>query len=268
MVGSVSTSGTQSAHQTTKTHARIHHLGLDRRDALVIESLFRQDPQLSERYVYGPGQSHDPVDLVFVNADEPTAMVELAMLRQRQPGITAIMVSAQEQLPGGIAPHLRRPLNFRDSVAILNAITSTDPHTGSTAPVSRAPNELRVLVVDDSFPARQFMKFKLEELAGNTLSVRVDFADSGEKAVQCVESVAYDLVFLDVVMPGIDGYEACARIKKIRPVRVAMLTGKTAPVDFTRGHSAGCDNYLPKPPNDVDLRSVLRLTSLKKATAH
>lgn len=260
------TTGATHGHQTTKTHARIHHLGLDQRDALVIESLFRQAPHLAEHYVYGPSQQGDPVDLVFVNADNPVAMVDLVQLQQQRPTVAAVMVSEREQ--AGRGPCLRRPLNFRDSLAILDAITSTDSTHSQRIPSSRAPNELRVLVVDDSFPARQFIKFKLEELAGSTLSVLVDFADSGEKAMQCVRDTAYDLVFLDVVMPGIDGYETCARIKQIRPVRVAMLTGQASPVDFTRGRSAGCDNYLPKPPNDIDLRSVLRLTSLKKASAH
>lgn len=259
--------GTSARHQTTKTHARIHHLGLDPRDTLVIESLFRQNPQLAEHYVYGPAQPGDPVDLVFVNADNPAALADLAVLRHAQPGIAAILVTEQ---PRGTsdAPCLRRPLNFRDSIAILDLITSTGPARQPHLPASSAANELRILVVDDSFPARQFMKFKLEELAANSLSVQVDFADSGEKALRSVMDTPYDLVFLDVVMPGLDGYETCERIKRIRPVRVAMLTGQSSPVDFTRGRAAGCDNYLPKPPNDIDLRSVLRLTSLKKSTAH
>jgi CheY-like chemotaxis protein len=126
-------------------------------------------------------------------------------------------------------------------------------------------NRLRILVVDDSTPIREFMRLKLEEMADDSMPLDVDFADSGESAIELVEREPYDLVFLDVVMPGVDGYQACGRIKQIRPVRVAMLTGQSSAVDFGKGRSAGCDHYLTKPPHDVDMRTIVRLTLLKKS---
>lgn len=126
---------------------------------------------------------------------------------------------------------------------------------------------LRILIVDDSFPSRQFLRFKLEELAGATMKIHADMADCGEKAVECACLRTYDLVFLDVVMPGLDSYETCRRLKAIGPMRVAMLGGRSTPVDFSQGRNAGCDNYLSKPPNDIDLRTVLRLATLGKAVA-
>lgn len=250
-------------HQTTKERCRIFHFGLDARETLVIESVFRMNPELGAHFVFGAPTSDDPVDVVFVNGDSERALAQWADLRQENPSAVAIIACSDERSFGAVRT-IRKPLSFRNFETILDAITATD--SALLASPSESAECLRVLVVDDSFPARQFMKFKLEELAGEALRVQIDFADSGEKALQCVHDQAYDLVFLDVVMPGIDGYETCARIKAEQPVRVAMLSSRQAPVDFTRGRASGCDNYLPKPPNDIDLRTVLRLTSLKKMT--
>lgn len=255
--------GIAARHQTTKGRCRIFHIGLDSRETLVIESLFRVHPEMGAHFVYGAPVDGDFADVLFVNGDSAQALGEWERVHRDHPGTEAIVVCTDDAGHTGQRT-LRKPLSFRNSQYILDAITSTEmpvPAAGAD------PAALRVLVVDDSYPARQFMKLKLEELADDNLRVQVDFADSGEKALVCVQSQAYDLVFLDVVMPGIDGYEACARIKAVQPVRVAMLTSRTAPVDFTRGRASGCDNYLTKPPNDIDLRTVLRLTSLKKMTA-
>jgi twitching motility two-component system response regulator PilG len=128
-------------------------------------------------------------------------------------------------------------------------------------------DRLRILVVDDSVQVRELMRMKLDEISGVTMPLEVDFANDGESALSKVQDDYYDLVFLDVVMPGMDGYQVCQQVKQIRPVRVVMLTGKSAAVDFGMGRSAGCDHYLTKPPNDVDMRTILRLALLKKATA-
>jgi len=265
MTASLATA-TRRNHQTTKDRCRIFHIGLDARETLVIESLFRANPELSERYVFGAPPADESIDLVFVDGDSDGALDSWRQFQASQPEAVALMVtSTPENHPGQRT--INRPLNFRNFVAILDAITSTHSPFFQKA-ANSAGEQLRILVVDDSFPARQFMKFKLEELAtASALNIHIDLADSGEKAIESASDNSYDLVFLDVVMPGIDGYEACRKLKAIRPMRVAMLTGRTTPVDFTQGRAAGCDNYLPKPPNDIDLRTVLRLTILKKMTA-
>ena len=128
------------------------------------------------------------------------------------------------------------------------------------------PNTLYVLVVDDSSSIRELVSLKLRELASDSLHLVIDLAESGEDAVAMAGHNVYDLVFMDVQMPGIGGLEACRRIKDIRPTRVAMLSAMTSGSDHELGHSAGCDNYLTKPPHDSDLRVILRLVSLKKMT--
>ncbi|MGH8492542.1 MAG: response regulator [Moraxellaceae bacterium] len=126
---------------------------------------------------------------------------------------------------------------------------------------------LHILVVDDSAAVRQYMSAKLKQLAATSFQVSIDEAASGEEAVECVRHKSYDLVFLDVVMPGMGGHEACRQIKAIRKTRVAMLSSLKSGSDHHEGHLAGCDNYLTKPPQDVDVQSVLRIVYLRKSIA-
>jgi CheY-like chemotaxis protein len=126
---------------------------------------------------------------------------------------------------------------------------------------------LRVLVVDDSEAIRMFMRSKLKALAGGNYDLQVETAPSGEAAITCCATNPYDLVFMDVVMPGMGGLEACRQIKAAHTLRVAMVSSLRAPEDHAAAHQAGCDNYLAKPVKDADLSAVLRLTSLSKLTA-
>jgi two-component system cell cycle response regulator len=75
-----------------------------------------------------------------------------------------------------------------------------------------------------------------------------------------VKSSAIDCIFMDVVMPGADGYEGCREIKRQRRERalpVVMLTSKSSPFDRIRGRMAGCDAYLAKPVEEGELQQVL-----------
>jgi CheY-like chemotaxis protein len=106
------------------------------------------------------------------------------------------------------------------------------------------------LVVDDSIAIQKSIELKLaglEQIAG------IDFADSGETALEKAETCQYDLIFLDVMMPGIDGYETCARLRKkpeYKKTPIIMVSGKTSPLDEVKGVMAGCTTYLTKPVQD------------------
>lgn len=124
---------------------------------------------------------------------------------------------------------------------------------------------LRILVVDDSLAVRQYMKTKLASLSVD-YDLDVDLAASGEEAIEKVSDADFDLVFLDVVMPGLGGHETCRRIKQIRKkTRVAMLSSLKSVGDHENGHLSGCDNYLTKPPEYPDIQAVLRIVALRKS---
>jgi len=128
-----------------------------------------------------------------------------------------------------------------------------------------SPNQRpRVLVVDDE-------RVNLE-LVGAVLS-SIDFevfkASSGEEALSLLGKTDVDLVLLDIVLPGIDGYEVCRRLKQqesTRLIPVILLTGLDDLTARILGIEAGADDFLVKPPNHMELiartRSLVKVKSL------
>lgn len=109
---------------------------------------------------------------------------------------------------------------------------------------------LTALVVDDSITVRNQLQAALQK-AG----VATQLASSGEQALLMLSKNLVDLIFLDVVMPGDDGYAVCKSIRKLpthKQTQVMMLTSRSSPFDRARGALAGCDMYLIKP---IDLKS-------------
>jgi two-component system, cell cycle response regulator len=124
----------------------------------------------------------------------------------------------------------------------------------------------RALVVDDSLAIQKSLEINLATLS--QISV-IDFADSGEIALEKAEAMQYDLIFLDVMMPGIDGYETCTRLRKkpeYKKTPIIMVSGKTSPLDEVKGVMAGCTTYLTKPVQQEAFQklSIRVLTWLEK----
>jgi CheY-like chemotaxis protein len=148
------------------------------------------------------------------------------------------------------------------------AFSAISPAGHAPDPVHQGDADiLHILVVDDSSAIRELLAAKLKDLAVDSFRVDIDLAESGEDALAQARQKAYDLVFLDVEMPGIGGLEACRKLKATSSARVAMLSGMKSAEAHDAGRAAGCDNYLTKPPHDADIRSILRLVSLRKLTS-
>ncbi len=113
----------------------------------------------------------------------------------------------------------------------------------------------RALVVDDSLPVRKQVAMALERSG-----ISADFAESGEAALDLIAKNDYEIIFLDVIMPGVDGYEVCKSIKRDKHkknIPVVMLTGKSSPFDRVKGKLSGCDTYLTKPVSIREFNSTL-----------
>ena len=122
----------------------------------------------------------------------------------------------------------------------------------------------RILVVDD-IPAN----VKLLEARLMAEYYDVLTAEDGFKALDIVEKTQVDLILLDIMMPGIDGFEVCERLKanpKTSHIPVVMVTALDQPADRVRGLKVGADDFLTKPVNDLQLmsrvKSLLRLKAL------
>lgn len=112
------------------------------------------------------------------------------------------------------------------------------------------------LVVDDSLPVRKQIEFEFR-----LMGVEADLAESAEVAITQLQKRKYDIIFLDVVMPGMDGYAACKRIRKLpnyQSVPIVLLTSRSSSFDKLKGALAGCDTYLVKPINHNDFEAVLQ----------
>ena len=114
-----------------------------------------------------------------------------------------------------------------------------------------------VLLVEDDPAARQGL-----ELALRRLGYEVRSAETGEAALAGIGEAAVDVVVLDVMLPGVDGFEVCRRLRRGSDVPVIMLTARGDDFDIVGGLEAGADDYVVKPVEprvlDARIRAVLR----------
>jgi two-component system response regulator CpxR len=119
------------------------------------------------------------------------------------------------------------------------------------------PDGLSLLLVDDDAELCEMMREFFEQ-NGHTL----DCVHDGSSGLQRAVDQHYDLVILDVMLPGMNGFTLLNQLRRRREVPVIMLTARAAPHDRVQGLEAGADDYLPKPFDPDELlarvRAVLR----------
>ena len=125
---------------------------------------------------------------------------------------------------------------------------------------------MRILVVDDEMLLVKGIKFNLENEGW-----QVDTCYDGAAAVEKAKAEQYDLIILDLMMPVMDGLEACMHIRQDSNVPIIMLTAKDEPTDKLIGFEYGADDYITKPFNILELkarvRALLRRSSISAAAA-
>lgn len=206
----------------------------------------------------------DNPDILIVNAEDPASLVTWMRHREALPSGSrvppSIVVTTQREL-NTRHPQLVRPLMATRVIGILDSLATTVLKVEQVAAIADAPAgpftpsipaasaagagaSLRALVVDDSLPVRVQINRVLKPFVE-----QIDFAETGEEALNLVAQHRYDIIFLDVVLPGADGYEVCQTIKDgpSAETPVIMLTSNSSPADRVKGKLAGCDTYLIKP---------------------
>jgi len=112
---------------------------------------------------------------------------------------------------------------------------------------------MRILVVDDEKLLIKGIKFNLENDG-----YQVECAYDGATAVELARSGGFDLIILDLMMPEIDGLEACVRIREFSNVPIIMLTARSEDTDKIIGFECGADDYITKPFNILELKARIR----------
>jgi DNA-binding response OmpR family regulator len=123
----------------------------------------------------------------------------------------------------------------------------------------------RILVVEDEEAIADALTFSLR-----SEGFQVDTVADGETALDAARRDAYDVMILDLVLPGISGVEVCRRLRAESAIPIVMLTARTAEVDRVIGLDAGADDYVPKPFSMPELisrvRAILRRRELDRGT--
>ncbi len=138
-----------------------------------------------------------------------------------------------------------------------------DAETGLPTATPAAPDAnrpLTLVVVDDEPHIRMLMEETLEDLEDD--HVRILFAKDGQEGLEVIRREHPQLVFLDVMMPRMNGYQVCERVKSdpaLQDVRVIMLSAKGQEVDKVKGEAVGADLYMTKPFSPLEVLSTARL---------
>ena len=107
---------------------------------------------------------------------------------------------------------------------------------------------LRILIVDDERPILNLIRISL-----SNAGYFCDTAEDGNQALEKIDTGIYDLILLDVMLPGMDGFEVCKRIREEKNVPILMVSAKKDDIDKIRGLGLGADDYMTKPFSPSEL---------------
>lgn len=241
-------------------------------------SVLRLAAGRGRQYLLAEPTDRHHADIAIVDMDQQRAVRDWRNCLGADERMPALQVAAEPPSMDTEGVCIRRPITVKrlldglDGVTIRSfryvpELTIQDDNDGaafSDGAIAEADRTarttlssgMRALVVDDSPPVRKLMSIKL-----GLFGIEVDLAETGEEALLLVRDQHYDIVFLDLTLPGIDGYSVCKSIRRTRELRdlqVVMLTARGSRIDRIRGTMAGCSAYLTKPVEQESLHAILK----------
>jgi CheY-like chemotaxis protein len=155
----------------------------------------------------------------------------------------------------GVGPAPSGGNEFWITLPLEAVMTPAVPALTQALPAPRRRRAALLLVED--IPANHIVTATLLRREGH----RVDIAESGPEAIRLARERPYDLIFMDLIMPGMNGYEAARRIRALpaptRQVPIVALTANTAPEDRARCIEAGMNDMIGKPVRPAELNEIL-----------
>jgi two-component system cell cycle response regulator len=203
--------------------------------------------------VVPPGSAE--IDVALVDANDPQMLSQLTQAMQSRPQLQVVHLVkelgqagkrvelASYQLMMQLLPTLEG-LVARGTAPNVSPSAAPVPPKAAEQVITVLPKRLRALVVDDS----QTVRTQLANVM-NRIGMACDIADGARAALTQLSSRHYDLIYVDVMMPDMDGYSLTREIKRDRKNKapVIILTSQSSPFDRARGALAGCDIFLTKP---------------------
>lgn len=246
--------------------------GLSPGEKAAVTRLCQLTRHRSRRYTVVEEMNHTQIHVALVDGDDPEARLQWtdspsylahcpALLIARDPEAADIEDFSRCLGRGNFTGRLIRVL---DELALNEKFGLSEVMVDDSALVPaprtdrRAEHQrhlARALVIDDSEVVRAQMQ-QLLAIAG----LEVSTAESAEAGLDRSRHQRYDIIFLDVELPGMDGYTACRRLKSCSQQTdcpVVMLTSRDSAFDRIRGVMAGCARYLTKPVSAENLYDVL-----------
>ncbi len=258
-----------------KTPHTVKFIGLSEHEEKVLGAIFMLSKTRPISFCLFDDKNNNKPEMMIVNFDDADAVHEwqtLCIEDTEYSSIPAVRVTRVRSRDTENY-YIRRPFIATRMLSLIERVAAkefdsyadgafkdeelleyTDPDLSQDASLKQEASTLAesagkslssVLVVDDSLPVRIQLNMALQDYANN-----IDLAESGEKALELLKDNRYDMIFLDAILPGVDGYEICKTIKEddaTRSTPVVMLTGNSSATDQAKGELAGCDSYLIKP---------------------
>jgi twitching motility two-component system response regulator PilG len=252
--------------------------GLTPNEQNTLGSIFKLAAARNRQYNLVSPTERPSADIILMDMDDPRALSEWKNFKANNNNIPLIKVTKAVIADSSTTVHLRRPLTLKRVLETLDKVTieahkyvpelvvggdqvldeaaSAVLHDAAQSAQQASRSGLRALVVDDSLPVRKSMEIQL-----GLFGMEIDFAETGEEALEFVKRKVYNIIFLDLMLPGIDGYKVCKTIKsdkRSKNTPVVMLTGKGTRFDKLRGTMAGASVYLIKPVEQEKLKEVIK----------
>jgi len=265
---------------------------LKARDQRLLEMLLALPTANQFQFSPGDASLRSTPAVAIVDAASPSSLASYSELRQRFPQIVPVLIVDHEDQRQGARFVVPRTTLLRTIFKVLtdavmsrsgwfNAPAAQESELAAKAPLASPdprtrhdeaafvdgnagiPAPLRAIIIDDSLAVREQLRAGLDRLG-----LSCDQSGCAAEAQTLLAAQRYDLALLDVVMPGMDGYELCRKIKRDpsnRYMPVVMLTSRASPFDRARGLLAGCDSYLTKPITWDAFRAAIDRVLLKAA---
>lgn len=215
-------------------------------------------------------------DVLIADLDDANGKIGCNAALKLWPTLKIFGVTSSNDVPVGVKKIERRIAYASIDMAMKALIEELASHEAESTlenftqfsqhPVTNTPNTPNasigsVLIIDDSATAREQLSTLLV-----SWSIDTDQAGSAIEAQRRLASKKYDLILLDIVMPGMDGYTFCRELRRkteLRKLPIIMVTSRSALYDRARGTLSGCTAYLAKPVQREKLKQIVDTYLLK-----